>query len=669
MYVSEIKIENFRNFGEGDSALILPLSSGLTAIIGENDAGKTALIDSLRFVFGTRDQEYYRIEDEDFHFPNGAAERRKEIRIRCRLEGLSKREKGAFAEFLTYAENGGERDAILYVHWVAKVRSNMRSGKRSIFAELRTGREGDGPALDQEARELLRATYLRPLRDAEKALTGGRGSRLAEILRNTEEVRDEGIPFDETTAPDVGALSVLGVGDYANALLRERAGIGKAKDKLNEKYLKPLSFAGDTLEGRIAIGQGGDDDIRLRQLLERFELELRDSTKLGSSNRGLGSNNLLFIACELLLLGSEEIGLPLLLIEEPEAHLHPQRQLRLMRFLTERSAAKAEGGEELQVLITTHSPNLASAIPLDNLILLQGGKAFSLGRGRTMLDKSDYRFLERFLDVTKSNLFFARGVVIVEGDAENILLPTIARLIGRDFAEHGVSIVNVGTTGLGRFARIFQRTDQGTDGEVSIPVACVADMDVMPNCAPKILGKVNEPKRKWRMKSDFEGDGLRDKRAEIESRASGQRVRTFVADEWTLEYDLAHAGLPKAVWIASCLAKADGSINRGTKTFLQVWIEARKSFNAMLAEKMDIEVLCSHIYRQFSVDTKASKAISAQYLAEILERLSRMKQLKSNQLRDRLPRNIVDAIEYVTGGADAGETEESALEVPETAID
>jgi putative ATP-dependent endonuclease of OLD family len=124
MYVSEIKIENFRNFGEGDSTLVLPLSSGLTAIIGENDAGKTALIDSLRFVFGTRDQEYYRIEDEDFHFPIGAAERRKEIRIRCRLEGLSKREKGAFAEFLTYAENDDERDAILYVHWVVKVRSN-----------------------------------------------------------------------------------------------------------------------------------------------------------------------------------------------------------------------------------------------------------------------------------------------------------------------------------------------------------------------------------------------------------------------------------------------------------------------------------------------------------------------------------------------------------------
>lgn len=670
MFISEIKIENFRNFGEAGDGLILPLRAGLTAITGENDTGKTALIDSLRFVFGTRDQEYYRVQDEDFHLPSGASERRKEIRVRCRLEGLSMREKGAFAEFLTYVEIDGVRDAVLFVHWIAKDRSNARSGRRSVFAELRTGKEGDGPALDQQARELLRATYLRPLRDAERALAGGRGSRLAEILRNTEEIKNEGVAFDRAggAAPDVDALSVLGVGDYASALLREREGIRKTKDKLNENYLKPLSFAGDTLEGRIDVGQGGDDEMRLRQLLERFELELRNSTLPDSPNRGLGSNNLLFIACELLLLGSEDVGLPLLLIEEPEAHLHPQRQLRLIRFLTERATAKTEGGGDIQVLLTTHSPNLASTIPLDNLVLLQGGKAFSLASGMTRLEKSDYRFLERFLDVTKANLFFARGVVIVEGDAENILFPTIAKLIGRDFAEHGVSIVNVGTTGLGRFARIFQRADPAADGEVSVPVACVADMDVMPDCAPALLGKEETDGRKWKKKSDFAGDGLEVRRANIKARASGQKVSTFVADEWTLEYDLSHAGLAKAVWIASCLAKADDSINKGTNTVLQVWRAASADYDAMSPGDIDLEELCSRIYSQFAVDTKASKAISAQYLADILERLSRMKRLNADQLREKLPTYIIDAIEYVTGGPEADEAEEAVVAAVEAPV-
>jgi putative ATP-dependent endonuclease of OLD family len=119
--------------------------------------------------------------------------------------------------------------------------------------------------------------------------------------------------------------------------------------------------------------------------------------------------------------------------------------------------------------------------------MLEGGRAFSLAEGETKLGTGDYRFLERFLDVTKANLFFARGVIIVEGDAEALLLPTLARLLGADLTEHGVSVVNVGGTGLRRFSRIFQRSD-GASPPVSIPVACVADMDVMPDCAPVILG-------------------------------------------------------------------------------------------------------------------------------------------------------------------------------------
>src|SRR5699024_10453611 len=126
------------------------------------------------------------------------------------------------------------------------------------------------------------------------------------------------------------------------------------------------------------------------------------------------SNNLLFMACELLLLGREPQGLPLLMIEEPEAHLHPQRQLRLMEFLGD--ATQTEGSERpVQVILSTHSPNLASKIPLRNLVLLEGHRAFSFAEGETRLDTGDYRFLERFLDVTKANLFFAHGVLIVEG--------------------------------------------------------------------------------------------------------------------------------------------------------------------------------------------------------------------------------------------------------------
>jgi putative ATP-dependent endonuclease of OLD family len=130
----------------------------------------------------------------------------------------------------------------------------------------------------------------------------------------------------------------------------------------------------------------------------------------------------------------------LLLIEEPEAHLHSQRQLRLIQFLQEKANDQQADAQKIQIIITTHSPNLASAIELDKLVLLQGRKAFPLAFGLTGLEKSDYGFLSRFLDVTKANLFFARGLLIVEGDAENILLPTLATLLERGLTENGVSM-------------------------------------------------------------------------------------------------------------------------------------------------------------------------------------------------------------------------------------
>ena len=658
MYIAEVSIENFRCFGEGDHRLALPLKAGLTALVGENDTGKTAVIDALRFVLGTRDQEYFRVEESDFHLPPGTAERRKEIRIHCRFEGLSAQDKGAFAEFLTYVGHGEERDAVFHVCWTAKNVAGIRGARRFISVELRSGANGDGPSLDGEARNLLRATYLRPLRDAGKALSAGRGSRLSQILQHTQEVRDNGADYDAAANPnpDANSLSVLGVGDYANALLGNRPGIKAARKRLNDDYLKPLSFRGDDLVGHIGVGVSGDKDARLRQLLEKLELELRDEDIAAAANRGLGSNNLLFMACELLLLGSDTAEFPLLLIEEPEAHLHPQRQLRLMQFLQDQAGIKRADGQKIQIIVTTHSPNLASTIKLESLVLIQNGKAFSMGADRTELEASDYRFLERFLDVTKANLFFARGVIIVEGDGENILLPTLARLIGQDFAAHGISIVNVGHTGLRRFARIFQRKEPDKDGKVNVPVACIADLDVMPDCAPVIVGKVKDgvdwpdkKDRQWRAKSDFSGDELSERREAIRKKASGQSVETFVADEWTLEYDLAFAGLAEDIWIAAHLAKEDNQINEGKKDRAALETDAAAGFAALAAKDLSREELASNVYALFTSGTKASKAITAQYLAERLEKRveSADDELMANTLKDRLPAYLVQAIDHV----------------------
>ncbi|AUV04998.1 ATP-dependent endonuclease (plasmid) [Enterobacteriaceae bacterium ENNIH2] len=658
MYISEIRIENFRLFGSAEKAFVLPLNPGLTALVGENDAGKTAVIDALRLVLGTRDQEMLRIDPDDFHQASPTSERAEQAVITLTFRGLTSSDRGAFSEFLTFEKIGDAIEAVLIITWVAKRNFKEGSSRRVLPPEWRTGAMADGPLLDMGARSLLTTTYLRPLRDAERAMSAGRGSRLSQILQHTKEILDTGIAFDKLVDPPVDptTLSVLGLGDYASYLFSESEGVKKARNRLNDDYLAPLSFANDKLLAQIGVAGKQEDSLRLRQLLEKLELTLTGSTDPESHHRGLGSNNLLFMACELLLLATESDGFPLLLIEEPEAHLHPQRQLRLMSFLQEQAKRERADRQHIQIIVTTHSPNLASDLHLDNIALIEGARAFPLCKGQTKLSPSDYRFLERFLDVTKANLFFARAVLVVEGDAENILLPVLARLLDRDFHHHGVSVVNVGGTGLGRYARIFIRQNPEQQGVINIPVACVTDMDVMPDVAPWIVGKLEEgqavpvrppSKRQWRIKADLPGVALEQHRENRRSKASEQNVETFVADEWTLEYDLAFYGLGKHVYRAASLALADERLSTETTTRTEIISAADTAYQLLADTVPDKETLASHVYALFEV-AGASKAIAAQYLAELLERYFQSGQLTPDKLLGLLPAYVVAAIAYVT---------------------
>jgi putative ATP-dependent endonuclease of OLD family len=102
VHLADIHIENFRLFGAGSAGLCMPLHPGLNVLVGENDAGKSAIIDAVRLALGTTAQDFLRVTDEDFHIENGV--RASEFYIRCLFKEIDKETGAALLEHLSYLD-------------------------------------------------------------------------------------------------------------------------------------------------------------------------------------------------------------------------------------------------------------------------------------------------------------------------------------------------------------------------------------------------------------------------------------------------------------------------------------------------------------------------------------------------------------------------------------
>jgi putative ATP-dependent endonuclease of OLD family len=211
-------------------------------------------------------------------------------------------------------------------------------------------------------------------------------------------------------------------------------------------------------------------------------------------------------------------GLRMGLVEELEAHLHPQAQMQVIEAFQKQ--------KDIQLILTTHSPNLASKLKLESLIICNNANAFPMGDKYTKLGKDNYKFLEKFLDTTKANLFFAKGVILVEGWAEEILIPSIAKAIGLNLTEKGVSIVNIGHTGFDHYSKIYLRQ---AEPNMEIPVAVITDSDI------REYEKSGDDFIK--RDADIVQQETQTRLASINS-LSENNVLYFPAPSWTLEYSL-----------------------------------------------------------------------------------------------------------------------------------
>lgn len=581
MIISELKIYNFRQFKSvnGVPGLEITFHKGLNALIGENDSGKSAVIDALKLILLTQSNEYIRPSDEDFYKPV-EGEACSELKIDCTIAEFTQNEAKNFIEYLSFTKTGDKVEYTLELHYRA-----WKEGHK-IYQELRVGDIDDGISIDGKAREFLKAVYLKPLRDAEREMSSGRGSRISQILLNHPVFKDK------------KEHAVLDIFQDANRRIENYFTDDTDGKRILQTIRNNLESFNDN--GQVSNAELKTSDIQLKAILESLSLDAPEI------NPGLGELNLLFIAAELLLLKDDtDGGLKLALIEELEAHLHPQAQLRLISYLQ-----NEYNENDVQIIISTHSPILASKINLKNLILMKNGTGFDLAEGMTGLQKGDYLFLQRFLDSTKANLFFAKGIIMVEGDAENILVPILADILGYPLEKYGISIVNVGSTAFLRYSGIMVRKD-GAD--IGIPVSVITDCDVRPYDV--------DPTTKEKIFNEKEAESAQAKKAK-DRKYTNSSVRGFTSPRWTLEYCIAMSCLSddfhKAIhygrkilnaqeYISLTDAKIDEA-NRDAEAEAQEWSGLSHAERAY------------HIYNLMLNDDGNSslKAIVAQCLASIL---------------------------------------------------
>lgn len=502
MYLSNIKLWNFRKFGSlGDIDLENPdlglsFTPGLNVLIGENDSGKTAILEAIKLVLKTHAYERLYLETEDFFVGSN------ELRIELIIKDMSVSEASHFTEWLGWDKDHPDHPILRLIYTARIIDDHV------IPMDVRAGMDSYGSPIDGQAREYLKLTFLKPLRDAENELTAKKYSRLSQILGGHE-------LFKKGAA---GKDAFEGYVTAANKSIKDWFKNDEKED--GQKSIK------DQIKGVIDGFLGGfvspDSEStftisgsNIKDILEKLSLHLD-----GITNPGLGTMNRLYMAAELLHLQKPTWnGLRLCLVEEEEAHLHPQAQMKVLE------AIQQQGGT--QFIITTHSPNLASKVKLfedeqNQVVICKEGKVFPMGPSFTLLDKKDYLFLDHFLDVTKANLFFAKGIILVEGWAEEIILPSIAKKLKKSFTAKEISIVNVGSTAYMRYAKIFMRQNQEHMG---CQVSIVTDLDVRPNDENGEFDAAEEDAKRREIKSKVDVTNY-------------PEIGWFIAEQWTLEWCL-----------------------------------------------------------------------------------------------------------------------------------
>ncbi|MBO9508300.1 AAA family ATPase [Thalassospira sp. A3_1] len=476
MRISRIVVQNYRGLKSVD----VKVDNDLACIIGENNTGKTALLRAVQICLDVSFPSIYRsLVREDIHSsidiscPN-------QVLIGVELTGFQGvvNQEALVATWKTAADTAR-------IFYRFRPRLSIREALQN--KEIKHGdltledyhwelKGGGNPAIDltdidwdnDDVGETVRFSDLQSflvvnlpaLRDVEGELRNYRASPLTRLIEACE--------IDQT---EQNAL--IAILDDANKKIEQSKTIAEIANSIDTSF-KGVSGPAFEMDSTLGLSAANFQAIirNLKILLSDLALE-----SFEPSRNGLGMNNILYIAILMEYLDRRKkrgnSAGQLVLLEEPEAHLHPQLQSSLL------IALRSKG---VQILLSSHSTQITSLAPFSSLISLTKRADSSIASSNlasnSNLTPDDVSDLERYLDSTKSNLLFARKVMLVEGAAELYLIPALYEAVHKGNLEReGISIIAIHGVHFDVYASLF------STGNLEKKCAIVADGDLKPSDA------------------------------------------------------------------------------------------------------------------------------------------------------------------------------------------
>ena len=458
MEIGKVEINNFRGINS-----LVAYFNGKNVIIGDSNCGKTTILKALDLALNPS-IPYYKEIFSEYDFNNKNIDN--SIIIKIVFEDLSQKELDYFMDYIEPGENiDNIKENINDISDLDKYEKYLRIEFKCEYLNeeydyefatyyCKKNNTSSKKMLSKKDKYIIGFQLIDPSKEVKKITNLNRNSAFNKIIKEKEVSLNKEIgEVIEEKLPEVS--EVIHNNEPFDRIIKELG--SKAID---------FGFLEDSKENlKFELSNMTKNDL-LRKL-ELF-VQARDSiNSLPLSYHGTGLQNSISLSTALLL--SELNNKGIIAIEEPENGLHPHAQEYLSYQLN---------NIDSQVIVTTHSPDIAGSFSLKDFLILDKiknqtniCKLFSHKKG----EESIYRYAEKFTKEELVRSLFGKAVLLVEGDTEEGAFPIMFGQLSKEdcythYAKLGINIVNVGTcTKLKDYGKVYQ--------ELNIPVIAVVDND------------------------------------------------------------------------------------------------------------------------------------------------------------------------------------------------